>query len=77
MLIGRTWSAEEVPEIMVPRGAGTVIPHGKIALGRGTRNSVTHNQFSNVTVNADGSSHEENQSWLKKSAMRSMTGCAQ
>ena len=37
---------------MVPRGAGTVIPHNKIALGGGTRNSTVHNQVSNVTVNA-------------------------
>ena len=45
---------EKGPEILVPRGAGSVIPNSKIALGGGTRNVVTHNNVSNVTVNASG-----------------------
>jgi hypothetical protein len=43
---------ERGPEIMIPRGAGSVIPNSKIALGAGTRNQVVHNSVANVTVNA-------------------------
>ena len=45
---------ERGPEILVPRGAGSIIPNSKIALGGGSRNVVTHNNVSNVTVNANG-----------------------
>ena len=51
---------ERGPEIMVPRGAGSIIPNNKIALGGGTRNNVTHNNVVNVNMsagNGGGNSH--------------------
>ena len=51
---------ERGPEIMVPRGAGSIIPNHKIALGGGTRNNVTHNNVVNVNMtggNGGGNSH--------------------
>lgn len=57
---------ERGPEIMVPRGAGSIVPNHKIALGGGTRNSVTHNNVSNVTVNATGGRPQDNQDLAEK-----------
>ena len=57
---------ERGPEIMVPRGAGSVVPNHKIALGGGTRSTVNHNQVSNVTVNATGGRPQDNQDLAEK-----------
>lgn len=51
---------ERGPEIMVPKGAGTIIPNHKLG-GTSTTSHVTHTHNNNVTVNATGGNVAANQ----------------
>jgi len=56
---------EKGPEIMLSKGPGTVIPNHMLG-GARTTNQTVHNHVANVTVNANGGSHEQNQDLAEK-----------